>query len=313
MWLNILMVIGLVVLLLIFAAYGGMHLQARKRLATRLDQVISPSYTAQQNTQMGLLQKMLQTMMGLARTFVNARFFSPHIRATLTVRLKEAGFFSRQAPDIFIVILISSIIGLGLIFVFLLQINNHLALLVSRHIWLVLFLCIWLMIYLPNKILKSIVASYKAALIRELPDFFELFVICAEAGDSHDQALERVLSVLKYTHKAATQQIAILFDELALLPKRAVAWKHLAERVDIPQITDVIRIIEQCEVLGTPLGKDLQNEIGNLRQMQVLAVEEKIMRLPTLMTIPLVFCILPALLIVLLGPSVLSLHVMHWI
>jgi tight adherence protein C len=84
------------------------------------------------------------------------------------------------------------------------------------------------------------------------------------------------------------------------------AFKGLQERSDVPDMTSFVRAIAQAEKTGVSIADVLQIQADELRTRRRQRAEERAMKLPVLMLMPLVTCILPPLLIVLLGPAVLQ-------
>ena len=80
----------------------------------------------------------------------------------------------------------------------------------------------------------------------------------------------------------------------------------MQERIDVPDVTSFVRAIAQAEKTGVSIAEILQIQSDELRIKREQRAEERAQRLPVLMLLPLVTCILPPLLIVLLGPAVIQ-------
>ena len=87
---------------------------------------------------------------------------------------------------------------------------------------------------------------------------------------------------------------------------RTHAFKGLQERADVPDMTNFVRAIAQAEKTGVSIADVLQIQADELRTKRRQRAEERAMKLPVLMLLPLVPCILPPLRMVLLGPAVLQ-------
>lgn len=82
--------------------------------------------------------------------------------------------------------------------------------------------------------------------------------------------------------------------------------RHLAERCDVETIRSFVALLIQTDVLGVSIGQTLRTYSTEMRQKRFLAAEEKAMRIPVLMTIPLVACILPVIMTAVMLPPILD-------
>ena len=88
---------------------------------------------------------------------------------------------------------------------------------------------------------------------------------------------------------------------------RKEAYLAMAQRVDVPDLRSFVRAVVQADTYGIAIAKVL--EVAGDRIMRVKRrqrAEEHAMKMPVKMLFPLIFSILPALFIVVLGPTVLS-------
>jgi tight adherence protein C len=94
-------------------------------------------------------------------------------------------------------------------------------------------------------------------------------------------------------------------DELRAGRTRAEALRNLATRCDVPAITAFTTLMIQSDTLGSSVGRTLRVYANEMRENRALAAEEKAARIPVLLTIPLVACILPVIATALLLPAAL--------
>ena len=83
----------------------------------------------------------------------------------------------------------------------------------------------------------------------------------------------------------------------------------LAAAADRTGVDDLIRIsaaVAQAEDMGTTLGDVLRTQAEELRLVRRQRAQEAAQRAPVWMTIPLIFCFLPAMGAVIVIPSVLN-------
>ena len=140
----------------------------------------------------------------------------------------------------------------------------------------------------------------------DFPDMLELLVITSEAGLGPQPALMRVAKELELTHPELSREILQMVSEMRMTNDRRVAYEKLNARVPLPEIGVFTQTLEQSDAYGTPFSRAMRALINEQRANRLMRVEEKAARLPVLMTLPLIFCIMPAVFVVLVGPAVLS-------
>lgn len=152
-------------------------------------------------------------------------------------------------------------------------------------------------LYVTNKMQKR-----KKILVRSFPDTLDLMVVCVESGLALDAALGRVCRELGRAHPEITKELNRTRLELALLSDRSLALQNLADRTDLIPFRSLVAALIQTEKFGTSLTDTLRVLSEDYRQTRLSLAEQKAGRLPVMMTIPLICLLLPALLIVILGP-----------
>jgi tight adherence protein C len=160
--------------------------------------------------------------------------------------------------------------------------------------------------YFPGFWLKNKVARRRQRIFRELPDVLDLLLICMEAGLSFDMALHRISSELAETAPVLSAEFGQYFLEIRSgLPRRRVL-RHLAERNGHPNLTAVVNVLLQSVRFGTDVAEALRVFISTMRTERRQAAEEKGAKISNQLTFPLVVLILPALLIIILGPAIIN-------
>ncbi|WP_420556648.1 type II secretion system F family protein [Roseovarius sp.] len=145
-----------------------------------------------------------------------------------------------------------------------------------------------------------------ARIRRGFPDLLELLVIASEAGQGPQQALHRVARELHYSTPELAAEMQQMVAEISMTNDRRTAYAKLSARVPLPEIAIFTQALEQSDTYGTPFARAMRNLVAEQRANRLIALEEKAARLPVLMTVPLIFCIMPAVFVVLVGPAGLS-------
>lgn len=160
---------------------------------------------------------------------------------------------------------------------------------------------------LPNWGLRYAKARYHKSLRLGLPDALDLLVICAEAGLGLESALDRVATELRGSHAAVAVEFSLLVQEMRMMPDRERALLRPGERTGIESLQRLGSSLAQSLRFGTPLREALRLLASEMRNERMIRIEEQTLRLPALLTMPLILFILPCLFIVLAGPSVIQL------
>ena len=140
-----------------------------------------------------------------------------------------------------------------------------------------------------------------------LPDTLDLIVVCVEAGMGIDAALNRV------GRERDTKQGLAMGEELVLATQemqagaiRKEALTRLADRIGIEEFRGLITFLTQTEELGGSIARSLRVYASTMREKRSQAAEEAARKTVIKLIFPLVFFILPAIFILILGPAGLS-------
>jgi tight adherence protein C len=162
--------------------------------------------------------------------------------------------------------------------------------------------------YLPNLILQRLIVRRRKRLFRAFPDALDLMRVCVQAGLGLDAALDRVGREMALASPDLSEEFSLTGLELRAGIARADALRHLAQRVNLKEIDALTSMLVQADRFGTSIAESLQIHAEALRTQRRLAAEETAAKLPVKLLVPLVFCVFPALLAVLIGPAMVSLR-----
>ena len=168
-------------------------------------------------------------------------------------------------------------------------------------------LCATVGFYAPQLWLSSAVNGRKERIIDGFPDALDLMVVCVEAGLGLDQAIARVGEEISIGHKDLGDEYKILSLELRAGLTREQALRNLNERTDVDEIRSLVALLIQTDRFGTSIGQALRVHSDSMRMNRRLKAEEMAAKLPVKLMGPLILCIFPALLIVIMGPGAILL------
>jgi len=85
---------------------------------------------------------------------------------------------------------------------------------------------------------------------------------------------------------------------------RADGFRRLAERTGVEDLRALSAMLIQTDMFGTSIAKALRTHGESMRIRRAQRAEEKAAMVSVKMTIPLILCILPSLIAVVMGPAV---------
>ena len=161
--------------------------------------------------------------------------------------------------------------------------------------------------YLPNVVLSRVVENRKREIFETLPDATDLLIVCMEAGLSFDQALGKVASEIKLKSVVLSQELELVLMEVRSGFTRERALKNLALRTGVEEIDSLATMVIQSERFGTSIGDALRVHSDSARTIRRQQAEETAAKISLKFLFPLIFCLMPALFIVMLGPAIMQL------
>jgi tight adherence protein C len=160
--------------------------------------------------------------------------------------------------------------------------------------------------FVPNLWLSSVTKQRKIRLRRDLPNAMDLLVTCVEAGLGLDQALSRVAAELKAVAPLLAGELNTTFLETQAGFSRRESFRRLSERTGVDDLRQLAAVLAQTEIFGTSIARALRSHSDGMRIIRMQHAERKAAMAGVKMTFPLVLCILPCVIGVVLGPAIVS-------
>lgn len=160
--------------------------------------------------------------------------------------------------------------------------------------------------FLPNLWLSGRISARQARIDRSLPDALDLLVTCVEAGLGLDGAMQRVSDEIALAHPILSGELRLAFLEVKAGISRSLAFRRLAERTGSQELRALAATLAQTELFGTSIGAALRTQAEGIRIRRMQRAEERAAYVSVKMSLPLVLCILPALLAVVVGPAIVN-------
>jgi tight adherence protein C len=161
-------------------------------------------------------------------------------------------------------------------------------------------------LYAPNWVVQSLRRRRQREIFEHFPDATDLLLVCMEAGLGMDSALNRVAQEIGLSSRALAHELHLTNLELRAGASREQALRHLALRTGVQEIASFALMLKQADRLGTSIGDSLRVYSDELRHKRMVRAEELAARVPTKMLLPLVLCIFPSIILVVMGPAAIQ-------
>ncbi|MFH1754101.1 MAG: type II secretion system F family protein [Candidatus Latescibacterota bacterium] len=162
--------------------------------------------------------------------------------------------------------------------------------------------------YLPMMVLRIKQSRRQQDITLSLPDALDLLVICVEAGQGLNAAILKVGKETEFQSKALSDELKTLNNEMRAGITRAQSLRNLALRTGVDDIRALVAVMIQSDRFGTSIAHALRIHANSLRTRRRQRAEERARKTPVKLVFPLVFCIFPELLVVILAPGMLELY-----
>ena len=159
---------------------------------------------------------------------------------------------------------------------------------------------------LPGLYIDYKTSERRKAIRNGLPDVIDLLIVCLEAGSSLDQAVVKATDELAIAYPALAEELRVVTTETRAGKPRIEAFKNLAQRTKVEDIRALVAMLVQTDRFGTSVAKALRIMASEMRTKRRQAAEERAAKVGVKLVFPLVFCLFPALFVVMLGPAVLQ-------
>lgn len=159
--------------------------------------------------------------------------------------------------------------------------------------------------FAPTMWLRGKIAERRQAITEAFPNALDLIQIGVEAGLGFDQALMRVASEIQPVAPDLSEEILLAQNEIQAGRDRDKALMHMARRTGVDEVTSFVNVVLQSARFGTPMSSALKTYAEEMRLTRELKAQEKANKLPVQMSAVMASLMLPAILMLTLGPVVI--------
>jgi tight adherence protein C len=171
----------------------------------------------------------------------------------------------------------------------------------------VLFVVLFTLIgyVVPGAQVAAMATKRQRAIQKQLPDVMDLLTISVEAGLGFDAALSQVT---KNVPGPLAEEIGRLLQEVQIGVSRAESFRHLGDRTNVPELQSFTLSMIQADLFGVSIANVLRAQSKELRQKRRQRAEELAQRIPVKLLFPMIFLVLPALFVIVLGPGAIKIY-----
>ena len=224
----------------------------------------------------------------------------------LRIRFMNAGYRSEMAPMIFFIAKTVLTFLLPVILILYMMISG--ADYAADLLMLFFVTAAALGYFLPNVFLERRIAYRKREILDSFPDAMDLIIVCVESGLGLDAALARVSEEMHMISPTLGEELHLINLELRAGSSRERALRNLALRTGVEDIDTLVAMLVQSDRFGTSVAQALRVHAENLRTKRRLRAEEAAAKIALKLLFPLIFFIFPSMLLVLLGPALISIN-----
>lgn len=207
---------------------------------------------------------------------------------------------------------LSNYYGARLLFALILGVLSFLLVLYLRPqsseiIPLTVFIGIVVGAYIPKFWVAEKIIRRRDEIRISVPNMLDLMVVCVEAGLSLNAAIQKIAEETRNTHRALSEDLHLVNQEILIGKTRADALRNLARRTGVEELRSLAVMLIQADRLGVSIADSLRVLADTLRTKRMQRAEEAAHKTAVKLVFPLVLLIFPALLVILLGPAVIIL------
>jgi tight adherence protein C len=222
-----------------------------------------------------------------------------HVRM-LRRQLMQAGFLDPRAPAFYFISRTVLAIGLAVAAFFLIPVVSPET---KSLFWPIVGISGLAGYFGPGFYLGRRIAKRQIEHRAGFPDFMDLLVVCADAGLSMEAALDRVGREIADAYPSLGANIHMTTLEMRAGRSLSEALEHLGDRLGLEEARSFATLLQQSEELGSSMTDALRVYSDDMRHKRLSRAEEKAYSLPAKLSVPLVLCVFPVLVVVIMLPA----------
>lgn len=158
---------------------------------------------------------------------------------------------------------------------------------------------------LPALIVRSRATERLREIEVAMPDMLDLLNMCVSQGMTVPSALGRVSKEIQPVYPALSKELHIVTEQ-ARVGSLSQALTNFGSRVDVPEVNSFSSLLIQTEQMGTSVSSALADYSDGMRESMRQRSDEKANSATFKLLFPTVLCLMPAVMLFLMGPSVIE-------
>lgn len=242
----------------------------------------------------------LKTLEPIYRPFMPS---DAEVASDIRRRLSEAGIRNPRAVELFFAlrILLALALGIGAILVLPLVFTR----LKVMPLTLIAMGVATIGYLLPGYVVSWLAARRKRLVIEGFPDALDMLLVCVEAGLSLEASVQRVGREIREAHPVIAEEFRLVGNEMLAGKSRHDALRSLGERTGVADVRGLASLLIQSDQFGTSIAQALRVHASEMRATRILRAEERAHKIPVKLAFPLMFGLIPVVLIITLAPGIL--------
>jgi len=160
-----------------------------------------------------------------------------------------------------------------------------------------------LLFFAPDIMINSRAHDRQQAILYALPDTLDQMTIAVEAGLGFDSAMAKAA---RGGEGPLAEELVRVLQDMSIGRTRRESFEELGRRTSSEDLRRFVRAIVQADAYGVAIGEVLRVQAGEMRTKRRQRAEEEAQKVTVKIIFPLIFCLLPAMFIVILTPAVIG-------
>jgi tight adherence protein C len=156
--------------------------------------------------------------------------------------------------------------------------------------------------FLPDLLVYNAGLRRQEEMRKGMADAMDMLTVCVEAGQGFDAA---ILQVAKTVSGPIAGEFARVLSEMQIGKSRGDAFAGMGERTSAPEVKNFVSALVQADRMGLPIAAVLREQSKEMRVARRQRAEEQAQKVTVKILFPLIFCIFPALMVVIVGPGII--------
>lgn len=160
--------------------------------------------------------------------------------------------------------------------------------------------------YLPIMHAKAEKKRREMSVRGDLPFFIDLLALSVEANMDFFSAIRRIVEKSQGNDSVLAEELSVVLQDISLGATKEQALTNMAQRLDISEITSFVAVLVDAERSGSPITKVLKDQSEQMRMERFARAEKLGGKASQAIIIPIIFLIVPAIMILVFGPVGIS-------